>query len=153
MLNKTLKIVLLTAFITVLLTISVGVAAVVLTARDIPFASTDENWKVNNVEDAMNDLYKNGKIVDDLRTQISDLESQLQSKNWTMVVSYDTSLGWSGNYAYGSQKGYLTIKSIDGEISISNTGGVISSPTDSWNGNYYINAATSNFKIESFTLN
>ena len=79
-------------------------------------------------------------------------ENKIYSNNWTMVVSFDISLGWNGNTGYGSQKGRLTIKSVDGNVSITQSGGAISSPSDKWNGTYYINSSTSNFKIESFTL-
>ena len=117
-------------------------AATLYKATDISYEPTDESWGVNNVSEAM----------DDLKNQIKELEDKTQSNNWTMIVSYDISLGWNGNTKYGSTKGQLTIKSVDGNINITQTGGAISSPSDKWDGTYYINANTSNFKIESFTL-
>lgn len=55
--NKTLKTVILTAIISISLVTGVGVAAITLTAKEIGFTSTNEEWKVTNVEDAVNDLY------------------------------------------------------------------------------------------------
>jgi len=51
------KSIIITAIISVLLTSAVGVVAAKLTAKDIHFTSTNEEWNVDNVEDAMNDLY------------------------------------------------------------------------------------------------
>ena len=45
----------------ILLFLSGGVVAVTLTAKDISFTSTNSEWNVNNVEDAMNDLYLLGQ--------------------------------------------------------------------------------------------
>lgn len=42
-----------------------GVVAAKLTAKDIEFTSTNEEWNVNNVEDAMNDLYNANKEAKD----------------------------------------------------------------------------------------
>ena len=55
--NKTLKTVILTAIISISLVTGIGVAAITLTAKEIGFTSTNEEWKVTNVEDAVNDLY------------------------------------------------------------------------------------------------
>jgi len=40
-----------------------GVVAATLSAKDIGFTSSNEEWNVDNVEDAMNDLYKIEKSV------------------------------------------------------------------------------------------
>lgn len=52
------KSIIITAVISVLLTSAVGVVAAKLTAKDIEFTSVNEEWQVDNVEDAMNDLYQ-----------------------------------------------------------------------------------------------
>ena len=44
-----------------LISSGITVAAVKLYAKDIGFTSNDKEWQVNNVEDAMNDLYVLGK--------------------------------------------------------------------------------------------
>ena len=59
--NKTLKVAVLTAIISVLLTSGICVVAVNLSAKDIGFTSTNEGWKVTNVEDAINDLFDIGR--------------------------------------------------------------------------------------------
>jgi len=55
--NKSIKVAFLSSLITAIITGTIGVIAVSLTAKDIAFTSIDENWQANNVEDAMNDLY------------------------------------------------------------------------------------------------
>lgn len=76
----------------------------------------------------------------------------IESKNWTLVVSFNTHLGWNGNYSYGYASGQITIKSVDGDITITQTGGTKTSATEKWSGSYYINARTSDFKIVSFSI-
>jgi len=51
----------LTVLMVALVSSGISVAAVKLTAKDIGFTSTHEEWEVSNVEDAMNDLYNIGK--------------------------------------------------------------------------------------------
>jgi len=54
--KKIIKISLFVIFILFIFTS--GVVAAKLTAKDIGFTSTNENWNVTNVEDAVNDLYE-----------------------------------------------------------------------------------------------
>ena len=61
--NKTVKVWILSSLISIIATSGIAVAAVSLNAKEIPFTSKDENWQVDNVEDAMNDLYDLGKIA------------------------------------------------------------------------------------------
>jgi len=55
--NKTVKVGILSSLVSILATSGIAVAAVSLSAKEIPFTSNDENWQVDNVEDAVNDLY------------------------------------------------------------------------------------------------
>lgn len=125
-------------------------------ASDIAFTPSEENkengWDPGNVENAINDLYKNTQDISELKSYIEQLENKVQLNNWTLVVSYNVYLGWNGNYGYGSVPGKITIKSVNGEINITESGGVNSSPSDRWNGTYYINSKASDFKIVSFTV-
>jgi len=54
------KKILLTSIISGVLSSTITVAAVSLSAKEIGFTSTDSEWLVENVEDAVNDLYKIG---------------------------------------------------------------------------------------------
>lgn len=60
---KLKKEILLTALITAIITGTVAVAAVSLSAKDIGFKPNNQEWNATNVEDAMNDLYNIGKEV------------------------------------------------------------------------------------------
>jgi len=55
--NRTLKIVVLTSIISILLTSSIGVVALTLYADDIIYTPANTNWKIDNAESALNDLY------------------------------------------------------------------------------------------------
>ena len=57
---KLKKEIVLTFLITAVIFSGIAVTAVTLTAKEIGFTSTHENWKVDNVNDAMNDLYELG---------------------------------------------------------------------------------------------
>lgn len=87
--------------------------------------------------------YSNGNLI----TGIANLE-----KNWTLVITYKIYLGWNGNTGYGYKDGKITIKNIDGNKTITNENGTITSPTQNWNGSYYINSKISDVTIESFTI-
>lgn len=100
-----------------------------------------------NLEIELNNLQEEKKT---LEQYINQLENK--GKNWTLVVSFNTHLGWNGNYSYGSATGTITVKSIDGNITITQSGGTKTSPTEKWSGNYYINARTTDFRIVSFTM-
>jgi len=54
---KLKKEIILTALITAIITGTVAVAAVSLSAKDIGFKPNNQEWNATNVEDAMNDLY------------------------------------------------------------------------------------------------
>ena len=60
---KLKKEIILTALITAVITGTVAVTAVSLTAKDIGFKPNNQEWDATNVEDAMNDLYNIGKEV------------------------------------------------------------------------------------------
>ena len=55
--NKTFKTIALTSIITTVLLVSVGVVAYKAVAKEVSFTPINENWQVDNVEDAVNDLY------------------------------------------------------------------------------------------------
>jgi len=58
---KNLKTIILTALISVILTSGICVVAVKISAKDVGFTASNEEWKVNNVNDAVNDLYESSK--------------------------------------------------------------------------------------------
>ena len=60
--NKSLKLVIMSSLITAIIVGSIGVIAASLSAKDIGFTSTNEEWQVNNVEDAINDLYESDTV-------------------------------------------------------------------------------------------
>ena len=64
--NKTLKVGILSSLVSIVATGGIAVAAVSLSAKEIPFTSNDENWQVNNVEDAVNDLYELNNVSNKL---------------------------------------------------------------------------------------
>lgn len=85
----------------VLLASTVGVVAVKLTAKEIPFTSEDVEWQVDNVEDAMNDLYASSK----------------ESKKILIAENYvcNGSNKISGTGGYGAvMKHAIDVSSIDG---------------------------------------
>jgi len=145
------------------------------------YNATDVSYLKNgtdniSVADALNDLYANKKEsieLNDLKTILgqtdataSDILSGKKAysngelitgianieNNWTLVITYKIYLGWNGNYGYGSQNGKITVKNVNGTKTITNENGSIISPTENWNGNYYINAKIADIAIESFTL-
>lgn len=67
--SKNLRVVILTAVISAIFTCSITVAAVHMTAKEIPFTSTDETWNADNVEDAMNDLYVLGVTANNVKME------------------------------------------------------------------------------------
>lgn len=73
-------------------------------------------------------------------------------KNWTLVISYKIYLGWNGNTGYGYNEGKITVKNKNGNRTIVNSGGSLTSATENWNGNYSINSNIADVKIESFTI-
>ncbi len=74
-------------------------------------------------------------------------------KSWTLVISYSICIGWNGNVSYGCQNGKMTVvRKNGGTPTITNTGGAITSRTEHWNGNYYINSHISSITIDSFTI-
>jgi len=92
--NKVLKAVILTAIFTTILVGNIGVVAVTLTAKDIGFTSSKEEWQVNNVEDAMNDLYTMGsnykaEAVSDIKYSLSHRYSssfQINVAGYTQIT-------------------------------------------------------------------
>jgi len=56
----TIKTLIIAIMVTAILSGTVGVIAVKLSAKDVGFTASNEEWQVNNVEDAVNDLYKIG---------------------------------------------------------------------------------------------
>ena len=120
------------------------VSAYGLFAKDVDFTPSDNTWKketgdeITNVEDAVDELYKMIKNI---------------KRNWTAVISYRVYLGWNGNTGYGYANGEITVKCVGGNVSVTNSGGVKNSPTDNWNGSYYINSKVTDVALKSFTYN
>jgi len=85
--KKTLFIVLLTAFISVILTVGISVVAITLTAKEIKFVPINSEWQVDNVEDAMNDLYNISSSIslDDL-TDHTDTSVTLEEDKPIVIV-------------------------------------------------------------------
>lgn len=67
------KKIIITSIICFLISGTIGVVASKLSAKDIGFTSTNENWQVNNVEDAMNDLYEKNEEAINSYSQSHDL--------------------------------------------------------------------------------
>ena len=80
------KKILLTSIISAVLASTISVAAVTLSAKEIGFTSTDSEWLVENVEDAVNDLY-----------QISSTSSI--NRILLGTITYNTCYGDNGNYS------------------------------------------------------
>jgi len=94
-----------------------GVVAATLTAKDIGFTSSNEEWQVDNVEDAMNDLYglsknsNNVKYFDDVvvstTNPIITLTGVEKEPTFCVLHHYapDTSYGHTYNFISISSKG------------------------------------------------
>jgi len=81
------KKIIITSIICFLISGTIGVVASKLSAKDIGFTSTNENWQVNNVEDAMNDLYdksQNGIIVPYIKEYT---DGGYQNREWSYYRS------------------------------------------------------------------
>lgn len=59
---------------------SVTVGAYSYYAKDISFTPANESWKVDNVEDALNDLHNTSS------NEVSDLEKQISTKDTTITT-------------------------------------------------------------------
>ena len=120
--------------------IGIGVgAAITYNAKDIEFISVDEEWTVDNVQDALEDLKEKIK------------------KDFKMVVKVSATLVWaSGSNSPGSDYGTatrnITITCVDGNISMSNngssTGGINSNV--SWSGKYSTGVRINSISLVSF---
>ena len=87
------KKILLTSIISVVLSSIISVAAVKLSAKEIGFTSSNEGWNVDNVEDAINDLYEleleRPKIIKDYVHKVSyTIETRANAK---MIATFDCS--------------------------------------------------------------
>jgi len=94
---------------------STAVVATQINAKDVGFTSNDETWKVNNVEDAVNDLYlnkvnqSNKYTVEQLFYVSCSADSVANSTNTIGVIGYNT----------------LTIGTVNITAGYSNTGIII----------------------------
>ena len=67
-----------------------GVVAATLTAKDIGFTSSNEEWNVDNVEDAMNDLYDKSKTAVS-KVYIPSIQLSSGAGGYTSIYSYSVS--------------------------------------------------------------
>ena len=71
-----------------------GVIAAKLTAKDVGFTASNEEWKVDNVEDAVNDLYASYNTVFE-----TSLRTESHSKN-VGVTNFNLQSGSFKRYRY-----------------------------------------------------
>lgn len=86
----TIKTLIIAIMITAILSGTVGVIAVKLSASDIGFKSNHEDWTANNVNDAMNDLYilgKNNKKAEVFTTSPIDMKEY--TDRWEELTTDD----------------------------------------------------------------
>ena len=130
-----------TVLITAIITASVSVTAVTLFAKDVGFTSTDEDWNVKNVEDAVNDLYElgNNKMLDEFVASSTSSEGERKPRSLSLSLTEGTylvigtggltSLAGESNVISGSSNSntYLAIENDTGtckEISAKKSVGV-----------------------------
>ena len=138
-LNKRIIIIIIGIFLGIIL-----VSGVSVYATYEYFANNIKYTQDKTIAQALNELYDG---VSSVTNNIENTE-----KNWTLVITYKIYLGWNGNSGYGSQNGRITVQNVNGTKTITNENGTITSPTERWNGDYYINARISDVAIESFTI-
>jgi len=111
-----------------------GVVAVQIVAKDIIFTPTNGEWEVNNVEDAMNDLYKkinDSNVVTGTFTGLSGtVDLGFKPTQVIFIASYSTPAGSTGlvsiqsngelKYGYKIWNGQLYTNY--GSITITDTG-------------------------------
>jgi len=66
--NKTLKVGIISSLITAIIFSGIAVVAVTLSAEDIIFTSTHEEWQVDNAKDALDTLFTKSTEIVDART-------------------------------------------------------------------------------------
>jgi len=101
--NKILKTIILTSFAWILISGTIGVVAIEMIAKEIKFEPTNSEWQVDNVEDAINDLY----------------DSSLNSLNFNSMV-----LLWQNSdptTAFASQTINLDLEAYDTILLVSRT--------------------------------
>lgn len=125
-------------------------------ALDELYAMKNSNAELDNLKKLLNQT--NATSQDILNGKIAYSGGNLitgtlnTEKNWTLVISYKIYLGWNGNTGYGYNEGKITVKNKNGNRTIVNSGGSLTSATENWNGNYSINSNIADVKIESFTI-
>ena len=104
------KEIILTFIITAIIFSSIGVLAVSLTAKEIGFTSTNEGWEVDNVEDAMNDLYEIG--IEASNTNIHNLGEGRSFDISSIVGSENVGKYTSDNFYCISPQFSLTAQTV-----------------------------------------
>ena len=114
--NKTLKAVILTAIISILLTGSIGVVALTLYADDIIYTPANTNWKIDNAESALNDLYvlTNNKLTENYN---NGYNAGVAAGKPTKTQTGSTGCG-AGKYEYANCP--ITFSNLTEVVGISN---------------------------------
>ena len=112
--NKSLKIAILSSVITFVITVTIGVTAVAIYAKDIEFKSNDENWQVDNVEDAMNDLYE---ISSNQKSQVLETGSYTFSNVGHGTTSSTVTITFENTYTAEDNVYLMIYKTEQGNIS------------------------------------
>jgi len=104
--SKTFKTIALTSIITTVLLGSIGVAAYNVVAKEISFTPTNSNWQVDNVEDAVNDLYdksnmKTGELFLNFYGNINKLMENNAPTNWAQQYYYNLDFSDIKSFKFG----------------------------------------------------
>jgi len=132
-----------------------GVVAATLTAKDVGFTASNEEWQVNNVEDAMNDLYEIGKeakgkiyvlgtCTSGQSFSIANIVGQENVGNYSasnfLVVSggISTSLEADADSDHTGHDATASFSFSAPSVSYNNTTGVVTVGGGSWNMSIYM---------------
>ena len=97
--KKILKSRIFLVIITAIICTSIGVSATILyQADEIGFTPDDPNWNVNNLEDALNDLYENKEDSSDILWVNPSPTSEFTSKSISLDLSAYNAILVVGNY-------------------------------------------------------
>ena len=136
--KKSLKILLLILVCTIMF-ISGGAAAVSLTAKDVVFTSSHEDWKVDNVEDAMNDLYNISKDVMPSISKVATTSSGVPASTMyygkrlsSVSHTYNMNQGTYVVFVYNTYNDIYSSTATGGDVSNKTTvaGGIVTKIND-----------------------
>jgi len=106
------KKILLTSIISGVLSSTITVAAVSLSAKEIGFTSTDSEWLVENVEDAVNDLYQ----ISINNTPVAKVFSAQTAASKTTTLTKSYTITEAGTYRFivmnSNYKAYISTQTL-----------------------------------------